>query len=150
MADSDSALAESVTERSQAWCVQRSVTQDAGRMTAVFESLQALDHASLIWTAESAESPDRQWIESPASLRQDGATYTVSVRLPETATACIFNVKSGDLIASFYYQESADYTSQAASRPEVESPKMTQPSAAGAPKAMFEGGTFGCWRYSDI
>jgi dienelactone hydrolase len=106
------AFADSIISNGTPWCIQQSAVLSNGVATAVFQTLETLDSATLISTTDLGLTGDRIWTESPASLVDNGGgSYTVTAAVSEVTTAWIINVHSGSLIASSDFQENPDAVS---------------------------------------
>jgi hypothetical protein len=56
--------------------------------------------AKLISTSDSGAHGERKWIESPATLDQQGGQWVARAKIPGGSTAWFMNFQSGDLLAS--------------------------------------------------
>ena len=107
LADPESyAFADSIISNGTPWCVQQSVNLSSGVAEVVFQSSKTLDQAKLVSTLNGGFTGDRTWIETTASVVDNGGgSYTLTATLPQYTTAWFINGISGTLVASSDYQE---------------------------------------------
>ncbi len=99
------AFADSVVNGAGPWCVQTAASMQSNHAQVSFLASKTLDGAVLVSTTDHGVSSERQWLESPAQLLNDGSVWTASADLPAATTAWFINVNSGELIASSDYQQ---------------------------------------------
>lgn len=99
------AFAKHVVQTGEPWCQQLSVELDGFAAQAAFASTKPLDQAVLVSTKDTGTTGERKWLDTPATLKKQGAVWRVSVTLPKDTTAWFINVRSGELTVSSDYQE---------------------------------------------
>lgn len=99
------AFAKSIVQDGKPWSEPESTKIEGQTLTAVFSSSKALDAATLISTTDTGFTAERQWIETPAALKQEGGKWIATAAVPPRTTACFMNVASGDWVATSDYLE---------------------------------------------
>ncbi|WP_222847042.1 alpha/beta hydrolase family protein [Pontiella desulfatans] len=94
------AFARDVVESGAPWCRPTNARVKDGSAMVAFASTKALDCAMLVSTSDAGVTGSRNWVESPATLKQSGNSWMASAPLPSGTTAWFINVKSGPLTAS--------------------------------------------------
>ncbi|HEX4130668.1 MAG TPA: acetylxylan esterase [Pirellulales bacterium] len=97
------AFAESVVATGKPWLKQLHQERDGDRASVEFESAKPIDRAVLLSTIDTGYTGSRQWTESAAELKLNGAKVDITAPLPAGTTAYFFNVLSGPLTASSEY-----------------------------------------------
>ena len=87
------------------WIREKSTTVENGKIQAIFETKTPLDSATLFSSTGDGPTCDREWIESPAHLRNNLITWTAEADIPEGSTACYLNVNAGPVATSSDYME---------------------------------------------
>jgi dienelactone hydrolase len=99
------AFAKSVVKTGQPWCKGVACRVAGSECRAAFESSTALDSAALVSTTDTGVTSSRQWVQTPATLVQEGEVWRASAPLPAGTTAWFINVRSSGLTASSEFQE---------------------------------------------
>ena len=69
------------------------------------ETQTPLESAVLVSTTDTGHTGGRKWIETPATLEQNGDEWNAEAAVPEGTTACYLNVKAGQVLTSSDYIE---------------------------------------------
>jgi hypothetical protein len=93
------AFAESVLETGKPWCSQTDASTAEGVYRATFESDKLFDEAILVSTTDSGYTGKRKWVETRASLTQNGKTWVAVA-------------ESGDLIATSRYMDRSGFANK--------------------------------------
>jgi dienelactone hydrolase len=99
------AFADSVMKDGQLWIREKSTVVEDGKIEAVFETKTPLESAVLVSTTDTGFTGSRKWVETPATLEQDGDEWNAEAAVPEGTTACYLNVKAGPVLTSSDYIE---------------------------------------------
>ncbi|MEJ6699696.1 MAG: acetylxylan esterase [Akkermansiaceae bacterium] len=100
------AFADSIVKEGKMWCRQTGCSHKGDLFSVVFTSSKQLSKAVLVSTIDTGVTGSRQWIESPAILKNKMNLYTSTVLLPEGVTAWFINMVTADgLTVSSDYQE---------------------------------------------
>jgi hypothetical protein len=99
------AFAASVMKDGKLWIREKSTAVEDGKIEAVFETQTPLESAVLVSTTDTGHTGGRKWIETPATLEQDGDEWNAEAAVPEGTTACYLNVKAGPVLTSSDYIE---------------------------------------------
>lgn len=98
-------FAASVMKDGKLWIREKSTAVEDGKIEAVFETQTPLESAVLVSTTDTGHTGGRKWIETPATLEQDGDEWNAEAAVPEGTTACYLNVKAGPVLTSSDYIE---------------------------------------------
>ena len=99
------AFADSVLKEGKPWIQEKSSKLENGKAQATFASTKPLESAVLVSTTGTGHTGGRAWVETPATLAQEGGVWVATATVPEGSTAWFINVKNGPLTTSSDYLE---------------------------------------------
>lgn len=100
------AFADSVVQKSEPWCVQKSAALKGDDYEVVFRSNKKLGSAELVSTTDSGVTGSRTWVQTPLSKPVvKGRNWKVTAQIPAGSTAWFINVKHGELVVSSDFTE---------------------------------------------
>jgi dienelactone hydrolase/Ca2+-binding EF-hand superfamily protein len=110
------AFAKAVAQTGDPWCQQTEAVVTDGKCRVLFTSTsqRPFDKAILVSTTDSGATGQRTWVESAATLKQDGNQWIATASLPSGTTAWIMNLQNGELIVSSEFQETRGANSNGA------------------------------------
>jgi hypothetical protein len=99
------AFVDSILKDGKPWIQEKSSKLENGKAQATFASTRPLESAVLVSTTGTGHTGGRAWVETPATLAQEGGVWVATATVPEGSTAWFINVKNGPLTTSSDYLE---------------------------------------------